>query len=94
MQYIAHWGLESGFQTWVETSCTFTSTLVDRIVTGYPRDTAQEWEQRLGYKDNLMVTAEIFHLWVIEGMGDKRDLLPLDRYGYNVVCILYTSRCV
>ncbi len=85
LQYIALWGLDDGFKAWVETCCTFTSTLVDRIVTGYPRDTAHEWEARLGYKDALMVTAEYFHLWVIEGMGEKKTLLPLDQYGYNVI---------
>lgn len=85
LQYIALWGLDDGFKTWVERCCTFTSTLVDRIVTGYPRDTAHEWEARLGYKDALMVTAEYFHLWVIEGMGEKKTLLPLDQYGYNVI---------
>lgn len=91
LQYIDHWKLDGGFRAWVETCCTFTSTLVDRIVTGYPRDTAAEWEARLGYKDGLMVTAEYFHLWVIEGMGEKKALLPLDQYGYNV---LYTDDIV
>ena len=85
LQYIVLWKLDDGFKNWVETSCTFTSTLVDRIVTGYPRDTAADWEARLGYKDELIVTAEYFHLWVIEGMGEKKALLPLDQYGYNVV---------
>ena len=41
-----------------------------RIVTGYPRDTAKEMEESYGYYDNIIDTAEIFHLWVIE--GDKK----------------------
>lgn len=85
LQYIALWGLGDGFRHWVETACTFTCTLVDRIVTGYPRDDAAAWEARLGYTDKLIVTAEYFHLWVIAGMGEKKSLLPLDEYGYNVV---------
>ena len=31
------WNLEDGFKTWLDEACVFTSTLVDRIVTGYPR---------------------------------------------------------
>lgn len=85
LQYIALWGLGDDFRHWVETACTFTCTLVDRIVTGYPRDDAAVWEARLGYADNLIVTAEYFHLWVIAGMGEKKSLLPLDTCGYNVV---------
>lgn len=33
-----NWHLEDGFLDWVEEACIFTSTLVDRIVTGYPAD--------------------------------------------------------
>ena len=37
MQFIKLWGLSDEFKAWVEDACVFTSTLVDRIVTGYPR---------------------------------------------------------
>ena len=33
------WNLEEGFATWINEANTFCSTLVDRIVPGYPRDT-------------------------------------------------------
>ena len=73
------WGLEDGFRQWVDASCIFTSTLVDRIVTGYPRDNErQEWA-KLGYEDRIMVTGEPFALWVIESKKDIREELPLDR---------------
>ena len=36
------WNLEEGFTAWLNDACVFTSTLVDRIVTGYPRDEAEE----------------------------------------------------
>ena len=84
-QYIELWKLESKFSEWVDDTCTFASSLVDRIVTGFPRGEEDAWEKRLGYKDNMMVTAEYFHLWVIEGMNDKKDMLPLDKNGYHVV---------
>ena len=36
------WNLEEEFSAWLNDACVFTSTLVDRIVTGYPRDEAEE----------------------------------------------------
>ncbi|MCD7806630.1 MAG: tagaturonate reductase, partial [Lachnospiraceae bacterium] len=78
-QLIDLWGLDAAFKAWVNESCIFTSTLVDRIVTGYPRATIeQEWE-KLGYQDKIMVTAEPFALWVIESEKDISGELPLDK---------------
>ncbi|MGN1030496.1 MAG: tagaturonate reductase, partial [Butyricicoccaceae bacterium] len=37
LQYADQWGLEPEFVTWVQAENIFCSTLVDRIVTGYPR---------------------------------------------------------
>lgn len=41
--------------------------LVDRIVPGYPRDQIEGHNKQLEYQDNLIVSAETFFLWVIEG---------------------------
>ena len=73
------WGLDADFKTWVNEVCVFTSTLVDRIVTGYPCDTAQEEWESLGYEDRIMVTGEPFALWVIESDKDISQELPLDQ---------------
>ena len=72
------WELEDGFTEWLEKACVFTSTLVDRIVTGYPKDEAEELCKEFGYQDNLIVTGEPFALWVIESAKDisKEFLLP------------------
>ena len=78
-QYIELWGLEEGFKKWVNESCVFTSTLVDRIVPGFPRDEKDEICAKLGYNDDLLDTAEPFALWVIESPVDIRDELPLDK---------------
>ena len=79
LQMIRLWGLGDAFENWVLNACVFTSTLVDRIVTGYPRTTEeQEWE-KLGYEDRLLVTAEPFALWVIESEKDISTELPLDK---------------
>lgn len=84
-QFIELWNLGSEFERWVEEACVFTSTLVDRIITGYPRDTeVEEWEQ-LGYKDKLIVTGEPFALWVIESEKDISDEFPLSKAGLPVI---------
>ena len=80
-----NWNLEEAFKTWVNEACVFTSTLVDRIITGYPREEdAKLWEE-WGYKDELIVTGEPFALWVIESAKDIRDEFPLDKAGMPVI---------
>ena len=82
-QYAQLWGLEDGFTTWLETENDFCSTLVDRIVTGFPREEHAALCERIGEQDNMMDTAEIFHLWVIQ--GDHEDELPLQKAGFHVI---------
>ena len=85
MQLIALWGLGDAFKNWVEEACVFTSTLVDRIVTGYPRDTIEEEWEKLGYGDRILVTGEPFALWVIESPKDISRELPLPEAGLPVI---------
>ena len=82
-QYASKWELGADFASWLEKENSFCSTLVDRIVTGFPRDEHKALEERIGQKDNMMDTAEIFHLWVIQ--GNHEDELPLQKAGFNVV---------
>ncbi|MBO5146352.1 MAG: tagaturonate reductase [Lachnospiraceae bacterium] len=79
------WNLEEGFLTWLDETCVFTSTLVDRIVTGYPRDDAEELWKEFGYQDNIVVTAEPFGLWVIESAKDISKEFPLPDAGLPVI---------
>lgn len=79
------WGLSGGFTQWLEESCVFCSTLVDRIVTGYPREEEGKMWEGFGYKDKLMVTAEPFALWVIESEKDIKDQLPLHKADLPVI---------
>ena len=79
------WNLEEGFKTWLDEACVFTSTLVDRIVTGYPRDEAEELCKEFGYQDNLIVTGEPFALWVIESAKDISKEFPLPDAGLPVI---------
>ena len=85
LQLIDLWGLEADFKAWVEEACVFTSTLVDRIITGYPRDEEQELWQKWGYEDRLIVTGEPFALWVIESARDISKELPLPAAGLPVI---------
>jgi tagaturonate reductase len=79
------WHLPEAFKTWVEESCVFCSTLVDRIVTGYPKDSAKDYWLELGYEDRLLTICEPFALWVIESPRDISGRLPLDEAGLPVV---------
>lgn len=83
LKYAKLWKLPEEFVQWVRTENHFCNTLVDRICTGYPKDEAEELTARLGEQDKLMNTAEIFHLWVIEGDYEKE--FPLQAAGVNVI---------
>ena len=82
-KYADLWNLGDDFKAWLKNENDFCSTLVDRIVTGFPRDEHAALCERIGEQDNMMDTAEIFHLWVIQ--GDHEDELPLQKAGFNVV---------
>ena len=79
------WNLGEKFEQWLDTACVWTSTLVDRIVTGYPRDEVQGIWEKLGYEDRILVTAEPFGLWVIESDKDISAELPLPQCGLPVI---------
>ena len=79
------WNLGEKFERWLDEACVFTSTLVDRIVTGYPRGEDQAIWQQLGYEDRILVTAEPFGLWVIESEKDISGELPLPQCGLPVI---------
>nr|WP_287855464.1 tagaturonate reductase [Klebsiella sp.] len=84
LRYAQEWQLPVAFSDWIETANTFCSTLVDRIVTGYPRDEAQKLEAELGYHDAFLDTAEYFWLFVIQGPQALAKKLRLDRCPLNI----------
>jgi tagaturonate reductase len=77
--------LSSDFIAWIENACHFTSTLVDRIVPGYPRDEIEEITKELGYVDSSIVKGEIFHLWVLDKEPHIQKIFPCDQVGLNVI---------
>lgn len=85
LQLARQWGWPGEFTAWIEKHNYFLNTLVDRVVTGYPRDEAEQLTARLGYEDKLLNTGELFHLWVIEGPAQLAAKIPFAQAGLNVV---------
>lgn len=83
-QYIDYWNLGKAFKTWFTESCGVYATLVDRIVPGFPRKDIDSIKEKLQYNDNLVVQAEVFHLWVIEAPESVAEEFPADKAGLNV----------
>lgn len=81
LKYADNWDLGEEFKDWIETENIFCNTLVDRIVTGYPKGENID----LGYEDNMLNTSELFHLWVIEGPRSILKELPFDKTKLNII---------
>ena len=77
--------LDTKFMIWLEQANTFTNTLVDRIVPGYPATRIDEFTTKFGYIDNNMVLGEVFHLWVIEDRNGISKILRGQDAGLNMV---------
>lgn len=77
--------MDEKFVKWMQTANHFTSTLVDRIVPGYPRNEIEEIQKETGYIDNNVVKGEIFHLWVLKKEPVVQKYLPADSTGLNVI---------
>ena len=84
LDYATLWDLPGGFEKWINQSVYFANTLVDRIVPGYPKEEIAQIHTELGYQDQLVVAAEAFHLWIIEGPKQIQELFPANEVGLNV----------
>ncbi len=84
LEFAKLWNLEEGFGTWINEANTFCSTLVDRIVPGYPRDTIKEITEELGYEDSVVDVGEHFHLFIVEGPEWIEKEYPASKAGLNV----------
>ena len=78
------WQLDAGFAAWIDSACVFCSTLVDRIVTGFPDGEAGTIAADLGYTDQFLVAAEYYYLFVIEGPAWLADELKLAGANLNI----------
>lgn len=84
-KYVHHWSLPNSFVHWLNAHVTFCNTLVDRIVSGFPKKPKEVLFDELGYVDELVVEGEWFHLWVIEGPRWIEEVFPLRKAGFNVI---------
>lgn len=84
LQHAERWQLENDFINWINEACCFCSTLVDRIVPGFPKNEIREIQQELGYEDSLVVVGEYFHLWVIEAPEWVQNEFPAAKAGLEV----------
>lgn len=84
-QYADLWKMDPGFVRWVEEKNNFCSTLVDRIVPGYPKEDAARYTIENGYEDNLLDSAEPFGFWAIEGDDSLNDVLPFRKCGLPIL---------
>ncbi|WP_295865046.1 tagaturonate reductase [uncultured Oscillibacter sp.] len=84
LRYAAAWGLEESFLIWLERENHICSTLVDRIVTGYPKAEAEDLCRELGYEDRLLDTGELFGAWIVEAPESLARELPFEKAGLPV----------
>lgn len=86
-KYIALWDLPEAFKTWNQQQNFYCNTLVDRIVSGYPRDeeTRAHLTQLIGEQDDLMAVGEPFGLWVIERKGEIGQYIPEGKHHVEVI---------
>ena len=94
-KYIELWKNDFGadyapFKEWFEKYNYVCATLVDRIVPGFPRKDIDAIREQISYRDDLVVQAEAFHLWVIEKAKNMtveqlKAEFPADKAGLQVI---------
>jgi tagaturonate reductase len=86
-KYIALWNLPEAFAKWNKEQNFYCNTLVDRIVSGYPRDeqTKAHLTQLIGKEDALMSIGEPFGLWAVEKKGNIADYIQEGIHNIEVV---------
>ncbi len=85
--YAGRWGLPEDFLNWLEEENVFCDTLVDRIITGYPKEDAERLNQENGVEDRLLDTGEPFAFWAIQGPEWMKQELPFEQAGLPVVIV-------
>lgn len=87
LQYAALWQLGEGFVTWINNYNRFYNTLVDRIVSGYPKDNAEQYTSVLPYKDALITVCEPYLFWAIEGDEQLLKHFPVNSIDENILLV-------
>lgn len=86
-KYISLWSLPAAFKKWNDERNFYCNTLVDRIVSGYPRDeeTKAHLETLIGEKDELVSIGEPFGLWAVEKKGEIEKYIVEGVHNIEVV---------
>ena len=86
-KYIELWNLPTAFKAWNDEKNFYCNTLVDRIVSGYPRDekTKAHLTELIGETDDLMSIGEPFGLWAVEKKGQIADYVKEGVHNIEVV---------
>lgn len=87
LDYANLWNLEPEFSSWIEESNSFHNTLVDRIVPGFPKDDLETYTEQLDYNDELIVVAEAFLFWAIEGDQALLNKIPFNNTNENILIV-------
>ena len=89
-QYIDLFNLGDDFKQWNLKNNYYCSTLVDRIVSGHPKDKETEGHlySLVGQVDPLLSVGEPFGLWVIEDKGNIKNLL---KDGHHNIDVIFTK---
>ncbi|HMJ48622.1 MAG TPA: tagaturonate reductase [Ferruginibacter sp.] len=79
--------LEGAFLDWLENSNYFCNSLVDRIVPGKLNEADhKKMEEKIGYKDDLLIMSEVYSLWAIQSGNEKvKKILSFAINGNGVV---------
>lgn len=87
LNYIELWNLPAEFKKWIQEENYFCNTLVDRIVSGHPRDeqTKTHLQDLIGEKDELVSIGEPFGLWAVEDKGEISKYIKEGFHGIDVV---------
>ncbi|SDY93422.1 tagaturonate reductase [Evansella caseinilytica] len=84
LRHAAEWELPKEFVRWINEDNHFCNTLVDRIVTGYPKDSVDEFHRLLGYEDKLITVGEPYHMFAVDGDETVQEKIPFHKAGLNI----------
>jgi len=87
LQFADLWRLGDEFIDWIHNANTFCSSLVDRIVPGFPKDSIDQLTQVLGYQDELIVVGEQYHSWIIQGPEWLKKELPVENTDLHTIIV-------
>lgn len=84
MEYAELWHLGDDFIDWIVAHNHFCCTLVDRIVSGFPKERAASIVNEIKVEDKLLVAGEYYHSWVIKASKEIQKELPFAQTNLNV----------